>query len=155
MRYWLALSTLVALTGPALAETPTEAVRFFYLPPKYEPDPDLRARFTDPAKTLFEQNDRAVEKNEGLGCIDFSPGIDGQDYDENEIKRTLKLKEAEEGDTATVTAKFTLFPNSDDEARREMVWTLKKEGGKWLVADLESVTTKWTLSAFTCEEPKG
>lgn len=153
MKRGVFLAALLLATGPAVAGPASDAVKFFYSPVKYEPDPDLRARFTAPATTLFEQNDRAVVKNEGLGCIDFSPGIDGQDFDDATVAKTLKLTEDVNGDTAKVTARFTLFPEGDD-AQREMVWTLKNVGGKWLVSDLQSVTNDWTLSEFTCEEPQ-
>lgn len=158
MRNMLLMAVAVMLAGPALvsaaqAGAPSEAVRFFYAPVRYEPDPELRSRFTAPATTLFEQNDRAVVKNEGLGCIDFSPGIDGQDFDDATVKKSLKLAETVNGDTATVTATFKLFPSGED-ADREMLWTLKQVDGKWLVSDLKSVTNDWTLSDFTCEEPQ-
>lgn len=141
------------LAASAHAGPASDAVAFFYTPVRYEPDPDFRDRFTGAAKALFEQNDRAVEKNDGLGCIDFSPGIDGQDFDDALVKKTLKLTEAISGDSATVTARFKLFANGDD-TDREMLWTLEKAGSKWLVSDLRSVTNDWTLSDFTCEEPQ-
>ena len=152
MRRLFLLAVALAVSTPALADTPSQTVRFFYSPVKYEPDPQFRARFTGPAKALFEQNDRAVEKNEGLGCIDFSPGIDGQDFDDALVAKTLKLSEKIDGDAATVTAKFDLFPGGD--AKREMVWTLARDGDGWLISDLQSVTNKWRLSEFGCEEPQ-
>ena len=69
-----------------------------------------------------------------------------------ELARTLELTEAIDGDNATVTARFTLFPGSADEnAKREMRWSLKQIDGAWLVADIESVTNAWKLSDIKCE----
>lgn len=138
----LALSAVPALAGPA-----SDAVRFFYTPVKWEADPEFRDRFTGPAKKLFDLNDKMPEGE--IGCIDFGPGIDGQDYDDATIKKTLKLAEEVSGDQATVTARFTLFPEGDD-AKREMQWLLVNEGGTWKIADIVSVTSGWKLSELEC-----
>lgn len=138
----LALSAVPALAGPA-----SDAVRFFYVPVKWEADPEFRERFTGPAKKLFDLNDKMPEGE--IGCIDFGPGIDGQDYDDATIKKTLKLGEEVSGDQATVTARFTLFPEGDD-AKREIQWLMVNEGGKWKIADIVSVTSGWKLSELEC-----
>nr|WP_295462211.1 DUF3828 domain-containing protein [Mesorhizobium sp.] len=138
----LALSAVPALAGPA-----SDAVRFFYVPVKWEADPEFRERFTGPAKKLFDLNDKMPEGE--IGCIDFGPGIDGQDYDDATIKKTLKLAEEVSGDQATVTAHFMLFPEGDD-AKREIQWLMVNEGGKWKIADIVSVTSGWKLSELEC-----
>ena len=139
----LALHALPAVAGPA-----SDAVRFFYVPVQWEADPDFRDRFTGPAKKLFDLNDKMPEGE--IGCIDFGPGIDAQDYDEDTIKKTLKLSEDVSGDTATVTATFTLFPEHSDDAKREMQWLLVNEGGTWKIADIVSVSSGWKLSELEC-----
>jgi len=141
------------ISGVAIAASPSDTVKFFYGPPlQYEPDIELRGRFVDPAKAIFEQNDKSLVNDQEVPCIEASPGIDAQDYDEAELARTLELTEVVEGDNATVTARFTLFPGStDDDAKREMRWSLKQVGGAWLVSDIESVTNKWKLSDIQCE----
>ncbi|TIX63471.1 MAG: hypothetical protein E5V30_30905, partial [Mesorhizobium sp.] len=63
--------------------------------------------------------------------------------------KTLKLAETVNGDSAEVTATFSLFPEGDD-SKREMVWSLKKVDGKWKIADIASKTGGWTLSALEC-----
>lgn len=148
------LGCFVVASTAAFAETPSDAVKFFYTAPlKYEGDPALRDRFTDPAKKLFDENDKVVDSGEEVGCLDFSPGIDAQDYDEAELMRTLELTEAVKGDSAEVTARFTLFPGtSEDGAKREMLWTLKKAGNGWKIADIASITSKWKLSEIKCDE---
>lgn len=138
----LALHALPAVAGPA-----SDAVRFFYVPVQWEADPDFRDRFTGPAKKLFDLNDKMPEGE--IGCIDFGPGIDAQDYDDDTIKKTLKLSEELNGDQATVTARFTLFPEGDD-AKREMQWLLVNEGGTWKIADIVSVSSGWKLSELEC-----
>ncbi|MCR5855434.1 YbjP/YqhG family protein [Mesorhizobium sp. J428] len=138
----LAFHALPAIAGPA-----SDAVRFFYVPVKWEADPDFRDRFTGPAKKLFDLNDKMPEGE--IGCIDFGPGIDAQDYNDDTIKKTLKLSEDVQGDQATVTARFTLFPEGDD-ATREMQWLLTKEGGTWKIADIVSVSSGWKLSELEC-----
>jgi hypothetical protein len=149
----LTIATGVLISGACFAASPSDAVKYFYGPPlRYEPDIELRGRFVDPAKSVFEQNDKSLANDQEVPCIEASPGIDAQDYDETELARTLELTEAVDGGTATVTARFTLFPGStDDGARREMRWSLKQVDGAWLVSDIESVTGGWKLSDIKCE----
>lgn len=144
-----ALAALFALSAvPALAGPASDAVKFFYTPVKWEADPDYRDRFTGAARALFDLNDKTPDGE--MGCVDFGPGIDAQDYDDATIKKTLKLSEDVNGDTATVTATFTLFPDHSDEAKRDIRWQMANEGGKWKIADIESVTSGWKLSELEC-----
>jgi stress response protein SCP2 len=59
------------------------------------------------------------------------------------------LSEKRDGDSAEVTASFSLFSEGDD-SKREMVWSLKKIDGKWKVSDIASKTSDWKLSALEC-----
>lgn len=142
------LAALFAFAAfPAFAGPASDAVRFFYVPVRWEADPQFRDRFVEPAKTLFDLNDKAPEGE--IGCVDFGPGIDAQDYDDATIKKTLKLDEQVDGDGATVTARFQLFPEGEG-AEREMRWTLRNVGGAWKIADIESVSSGWRLSELNC-----
>lgn len=140
----LCLSATVAMAGPA-----SDAVKFFYAPVKFEADAKYRDRFTEPVTKLFEQNDKALKNADQMSCIDFDPGLDAQDFDQKTVSKTLKLTESVNGDSAEVTAAFTLFPEGEGSAR-EMVWSLKKVGGRWKVADIASKTNGWTLSQLEC-----
>ena len=149
MKRHLALAAFLSLACvPAFAGPASDLVRFFYVPVQWEADPQFRDRFTGPAKELFDLNDKMPEGE--IGCIDFGPGIDAQDYDDDTIKKTLKLSEEVSGDQATVTARFTLFPDHSEEAKREIQWVLAKEDGKWKIADIVSVTSGWKLSELEC-----
>lgn len=148
MRKRIALTALaVFMAAPAFAGPASDAVKFFYTPVKWEADPDYRDRFTGPAKALFDLNDKTPEGE--MGCVDFGPGIDAQDYDDATIRKTLKLDEEVSGDKATVTATFDLFPEGDG-AKREMKWALQQEAGAWKITDIASVTNGWQLSALNC-----
>jgi len=152
MRLTVLVATLsIALPAAALAGPATNAVKFFYTPEvKFEADAKYRDRFTEPVTRLFDLNDQAQKyKPDEVPCIDFAPGLDAQDYDEKTVAKTLKLSEAVDGDSASVTVTFSLFPEGDD-SKREMVWSLKKVDGKWKVADIASKTSGWTLSALEC-----
>lgn len=144
--------TFTAICGPAVAGPASDAVRYFYTPEvRYAADGEYRSRFTAPVTKLFELNDAAIEKNpDQIACIDFDPGIDAQDFDQQTVDKTLKLSEQVNGDTAQVTAIFDLFPKSEEEASREMVWSLKKVDGDWKVADIVSKSNNWTLSELGC-----
>ncbi|MFC3205132.1 DUF3828 domain-containing protein [Aquamicrobium soli] len=137
---------VAAVAGPA-----ADAVRFFYTPEvRFEADSDYRDRFTEPVTKLFELNDAAITKNpDQLACIDFDPGLDAQDFDQSTLNKTLKLSEQVNGDSAQVTATFRLFAD-DDDSDREMLWSLKKVGGDWKIADIASRTHNWRLSELGC-----
>lgn len=140
----LAVTALPAFAGPA-----ADAVRFFYVPVQWEADPEYRDRFTGKAKELFDLNDKAPKGE--IGCIDFGPGIDAQDFDDATVEKTLELTEEVEGDTATVTASFYLFPDHSAEGKREVQWSLVNEGGAWKIADIASPLNGWRLSELECQ----
>ncbi len=145
----------IALPAAALAGPASNAVKFFYVPEvRFEADAKYRDRFTEPVTKLFDLNDKASKNNpDEVACLDFDPGLDAQDFDQKTLTKTLKLAETVNGDTAEVTAKFSLFPEGDD-SKREMVWSLKKVDGKWKIADITSKTSNWTLSALECQADK-
>ena len=147
------IAALVCLLAPsaAFAGPASNAVKFFYTPDvRFEPDPKYRDRFTEPVTKLFELNDAAIAKNpDQLACIDFDPGLDAQDFDQSTLNKTLKLSEQVNGDSAQVTATFRLFAD-DDDSDREMLWSLKKVGGDWKIADIASRTHNWRLSELGC-----
>ncbi|MBA3446422.1 MAG: hypothetical protein H0T56_02215, partial [Pseudaminobacter sp.] len=119
----LAVSMVVLAPLAAYAGEPSEIVRSFYMPEVISGmEPEMRASFTDPALGVFEKNDQIADSGEGA-CIDFALSIDGQDYDQAEIDRTLELDETLSGDEAIGTASFHLFPGQAD-SRRLIVWTM-------------------------------
>jgi hypothetical protein len=124
-------------------------VKFFYSPEKFVADAKYRDRFVEPVTKLFEQNDKAMKSADAIPCIDADPALDAQDFDQNELSKTLELSEAVTGDAAEVTAKFRLFPDGEG-VDREMAWSLKKIDGKWKVADIASKTNGWRLSELEC-----
>lgn len=134
----------VAMAGPA-----SDAVKFFYTQGRFVGDTDYRDRFIGPARTLFDQNDAALDSEDGVPCIDSDPALDAQDFDDDELARTLKLSESVNGDHAEVTAAFRLFAGEEDSSR-EMVWTLRKVAGSWKISDIASKTNGWRLSELEC-----
>lgn len=126
------------------AESPSDAVRFFYANTTFETDPAIRDRYAVPAKAILDQHDLVWETREEV-CIDFSIAFDAQDFDEAEVARTLELDEEIEGDNADVLATFTLF-----DAPRKIVWSLKREDG-WKISDVASPESGWRLSEFVCK----
>ncbi|KQZ99536.1 hypothetical protein ASD64_14440 [Mesorhizobium sp. Root157] len=145
----LAVTFCLSMSAAAMAGPASDAVKFFYSPGKFVADADYRDRFVEPVTKLFEQNDKAMDSADAIPCIDADPALDAQDFDQGELSRTLKLSEAVSGDSAEVTATFSLFPDGEG-AEREMVWSLKKIGGKWKVADIASKTNGWRLSDLEC-----
>ena len=109
----------------------------------------MRENFTGDARARLDANDAMTEAGGEMGCIDFGLGIDAQDWDQEELDRTLKLTEEASEMTTQVTARFTLFPG-DASSGREIVWSLLNEGGAWRIEDISSVTNNWKLSEFDC-----
>jgi hypothetical protein len=141
-------AALVAVALPAYGATPSDAVRFFYDPAHSETDPEFRDRFAGPALEKLNAN-QSVADDGDLGCIDFALAYDAQDLDDAEVARTLVLEESVSGDTAVVTASFTLFPD-EPESAREIKWSLQNFGSDWKITDIASEQNEWRLSAFDC-----
>lgn len=141
----------IVLPAAAFAGPASDAVKFFYVPAvKFEADAQYRDRFTQPVTRLFDLNDQAIKKHpDEVACIDFDPGLDAQDFDQQSVSKTLKMSEKLDGDDAEVTASFNLFSEGDD-SKREMVWSLRKVDGRWKVSDIASKTSDWKLSALEC-----
>ena len=145
MRAAIATAILPLLATPASAGTPMEAVRPFYEHVGLELDPVERGRFVDPAKAVLDARDQ-LEKVEQGDCLDANMPLDSAAYDKAELDKSLKLIEAENGETAIVVAAFT----AAGEPHR-MQWKLKKVDGEWKIADLLSVTSEWALSQYQCQ----
>ena len=138
--------SLLALTGaPAFAGEPTEIVRAFYAAPGSETMPENRAKLTGPLLDLLKASEEAWDRDETV-CLDFAFSIDAQDFDQEEITRSLKLDETVSGETARVTANFTNFGNPTT-----VEWTLVHSTSGWLVSDIASPTSDWRASTVTCE----
>jgi hypothetical protein len=146
----LAFVVLAATLTAARAGDAAETVRGFYDDVEFEADPGFRDRFVDPARAKFEENDQLSSNGEEVGCIDFVLAIDAQDYEEKELARTLQISGDDAGDSATITARFSLFEGQPD-SQREIVWSMQKVNGDWKVADIESKTNDWKLSEFECK----
>ncbi len=144
MKRFLSTMTLVFYASQAFAGTPSEAVQFFYKDPGEELNIANINRFTGAAKSILEAADKTNDSTDGP-CIDFMLSVDGQDFDEDELKKTLDITEAKAGDQATVVAKFVSF-----EVPMEVVWSLEVVDGEWKVSDISSKSGEWTLSKVEC-----
>ena len=146
LKSFFVLSMLFAIpAAPAFAGEPAEAVRYFYENLGMESDPPNRERFTGPALAFFNAADAAWLRDE-TNCIEFGFPVDAQDFDENEIARTLTLDEDVEGAAATVTAKFDNFGRGT-----QIEWTLQETASGWLVSDIASPGNAWRVSTMTCQ----
>lgn len=139
-------AVLALLAGQAIAGEPSEAVRPFYLEPGLELKPEEHHRFVDPALNVLKQNDVIIAGGEPEGCLDPALPFDDTNYDAEEVKRTLDLREVVTGGNATVVASFTA-----EGGTRRVQWMLKNVGGAWKISDIISMTKDFALSAFQCE----
>ena len=137
----LVCALCVASSAPAFAETPSDVVKFFYENPDEVFNAD-NPRLADPLLAVMKSN--AAHNDEP--CIDFSPALAAQDWDEAELKKSLKLDEKADGDKAVVLATFKLFDNDT-----EVEWDLAKSGDSWKVTDIASKADEWRLSEIKCD----
>lgn len=146
---WLAAAMLglIAATGSAVAQSPEEIVRGIYEGGGTRSSidrmraPGARNRYFQPALVrLFDANDRDE-------CIDFGLHIIGQDYDEREIARTLRLEARQEGERAVVEARFRSLGIAN---HFRFDFVRASEG--WKIGDIASLTPdhRWRLSATPC-----
>ncbi|MEX6506521.1 DUF3828 domain-containing protein [Jiella sp. M17.18] len=138
---WLALgsSALPACAADTSLKGAVETVRSFYI----HPDADERdaSRFVDPALETIKRANSGPAGEES--CLDFSFVFDGQDFDAEEVAKTLTLDAKADGGKAIVTADFKNFGQDEN-----LVWTLVQKDGAWKVADVESVIGEWTLGGL-------
>lgn len=141
----IAMVVLLAVSSPAFAATPTEAVMAFYDHVGLELDPAERDRFVDPAKAVFDGSERLKKSGEG-DCLDPHMPLDNVDAGAGEFRKSLKTLETIKGDEAKVAVAFVAAG-----APHRLQWQLRKLGGAWKVADILSITGEWALSQYHCE----
>ncbi len=142
MKRLILSAALVLIAAPAFAQDPTEAVQFFYNDPGSELATENRDRFVGKAKEVLDESDKEGEDGP---CIEFMLSVDGQDFDEDELKKSLNLAGALAGDYASVDATFKQFGEDT-----KIVWSLEKSGDEWKVADIESPKNNWKLTGIDC-----
>ena len=145
LKVLVSMSLLALIAVPAFAGEPTDIVRAYYANPGSEVMPENRAKLTGPLLDLLEASEASWDRDETV-CLDFAFSIDAQDFDQEEITKSLKLDETVSADTAKVTANFTNFDNPTT-----VEWTLVHSASGWLVSDIASLTSDWRASTMTCE----
>ncbi len=133
--------TAVLFAVPAFAGEPADIVRGYYERPDDATNVENKG-LTEPLLSILKSNIAAKEEP----CIDFSPVLDAQDWDAQEVKDSLTLAESVNGGAATVTATFKVFGEG-----RAIAWSLVKQPDGWKVSDIASADGSWTLSKFECK----
>ena len=144
MKRFILSAALALLAAPAFAQDPTEAVQFFYNDPGSELSTENRDRFVGKAKDVLDAADKEADSDNGP-CIDFMMSVDGQDFDDDELKKSLNLAGGIAGDTATVKATFKQFGED-----AEIIWSLEKAGDGWKISDIASPKNEWKLTGIDC-----
>jgi Protein of unknown function (DUF3828) len=131
----------LCLCFPVFAGEPSDVVKYFY------ENPDEAFNTGNPklgAPIIAVMKAHAANDEEP--CVDFSPVMDAQDWDEAEVKGSLKLDEKVDGDAASVAATFKLFGED-----RTVDWALAKQADGWKVVEISSKVGEWVLSKFDCK----
>jgi hypothetical protein len=145
LRHFALGALLCVVAAPAAAATPLEVVRLFYRQAGAETDPALRSHFTDPVRTILDDNDRLISTGEGE-CLDRNLAFAMADPAPSETGDAVKLVEAVRGEQATVVATFTAGGE-----RYRMEWRLRLIEGEWKVADFLSADGELVLSRYNCQ----
>jgi hypothetical protein len=140
MRLFYLSLMFAAFAFPAFAGEPSDIVKYFY----ENPDDAFNTenpRLGEPLLAVMKAHAASEEP-----CVDFSPVMDAQDWDEAEVKGSLTLDEKLDGDNAAVTASFKLFGED-----RTVDWALAKQADGWKVTEISSKVGEWVLSKFDCK----
>jgi hypothetical protein len=137
-----AISCTLAFSAPTRIDDPKTFVTDVYRrlaaaqadKSNYEPPDDI---YSARLAKLFRDDKRKGKG--GVGCLDFSFWVNGQDY----IIKDISVESADEGpDHKTVTARFI---NID--LRQEIRFDFVRNGKSWVLDEVHSSADKpWTLS---------
>jgi hypothetical protein len=137
----LCLSFVFAVFSfPAFADAPSDTVKYFYENADEAFNPE-NPRLGEPIIAVM----KAHAASDQEPCVDFSPVMDAQDWDEAEVKGSLKLDEKLDGAFASVAATFKLFGED-----RTVDWALTKGADGWKVTEISSKVGEWVLSKIEC-----
>ncbi|RXT43595.1 hypothetical protein B6S44_28230 [Bosea sp. Tri-44] len=148
VKLWLHVAILIHLAASAAsAETPEALVRGIYAGGLTQGSfsrlrsPAQRAQYFQPGLVkLFAADDRS----ENL-CIDFAITSSGQDYDEKEITRTLRIETKAGDNRAAVDVRFRNFGEAN-----HIRYDFVRAGDRWKIADIASLSHRWRLSKLRC-----
>ncbi|MBL8568261.1 MAG: hypothetical protein JNK84_04180 [Phreatobacter sp.] len=142
----LILAGMLGLASAAEAQTPQAIVEGIYAGGLTRSSldrmraPANRARhFQPPLVRLLAANDREE-------CIDFALTSDGNNYDEAEIARTIRMEARTEGDRASVDVRFMSLGKPN-----HYRYEFERAGDRWKIADIASLGEgNWRLSQTAC-----
>lgn len=156
MRWKIQLFAVLLWSGlaalPALAQSPEDIVRWIYQS-HAQPGPNNGVHFlASPAQraqffsrrmvAFFEANDSHGD-DLATACLDFALDIPGQDFDAQEIARTLSISSTGTAGRQSVTAAFTTF---GEPAR--IVYDFISEDGFMRIDDIAG--PGWRVSLIPC-----
>ncbi|HEV2512778.1 hypothetical protein [Bosea sp. (in: a-proteobacteria)] len=144
--FFAALAGLLSV-GAVSAETPEAIVRGIYAGGLAQSSigrlrsAENRGRYFQPSLVrLFAADDRADNL-----CIDFAITSSGQDFDEKEIARTLRVEVKAGDDRAAVDVRFRNFGEAN-----HIRYDFVRAGEAWKIADIASLSHRWRLSKIRC-----
>ena len=147
----LLLMVLFSLPMSAQAETtsgPAAAISAIYKAYQSAPSngPDVGKVYSARLQALIDADAKATPEGE-VGKIDWDVFVDGQEWEISELKIAVV---SEDADRAQVSASFKNMGEP-----REMLFDLVREGGRWLVDDVQSLKVggRWTMSKILTGAP--
>ena len=148
----LAAALVMVLSGAAQAQTqtPEQIVRGIYGGVGGDGARSTIDRLRDPrnrARHFAPNLVRLLNANDREECIDFGLHINGQDFDEAEIARTLRFETRMEGERATVETRFRNF-----RVANHIRFDFVRAGDGWQISDISSLASdaRWRLSTLRC-----
>lgn len=153
-RWVLVFALWIGAAFPAVAQTPENTVRWVYdslAQTSTSQDrglwhlsrPARRDQFFSRRMVAFIIANDSHGDNLATACIDFDPAIPGNDFDGQELRRTLALTSSGDSTRSTVVASFTTFGHA---ARVEYDFIV--EDGFWKIDDIAG--PGWRISLIPC-----
>ena len=139
---------------PSLAQSPEDLVRWIYqsysaegvVGPRgfaYLATPTQRRTFLSGRMAAFFDANDTYGNDLAQACIDFAFDIPGQDYDADEILRTLNITSQRDQGKMDVAAEFMTFNTP-----AKIVYTFRVEDGVWRIDDVTG--PGWRVSDIPC-----
>lgn len=138
--------------APALAQTPEDIIRWIYQShtrpgpangTHHLSSPSQRAQFFSRRMVAFFEANDSYGNDLANACLDFALDIPGNDFDAQEILRTLSVTSAGNADRSSVTASFTTFGQP-----AQIIYDFISEDGFMRIDDIAG--SGWRVSLIPC-----
>lgn len=141
-RLALVFLLLLGSANPGLAADDPAAIVQAYYQAEESGGADVNAYLSQRLLALYHAAARNAEKHEGesVSGLDFSVAVSGQDWEDGTFQSLRLAVLSQRDDRAEVKATFKNFRQQD------LRYLVVREGERWVIDDIRSVTETWLWS---------